>query len=91
MRRFVIRQHEVLAYDKNWDGSRAFFHTENELIRWRELNYDQIGVGNARFSRALQILRDLALVERRDGVKTLLLTPDGNQLLKRELAGFLKK
>ena len=49
MRRFVIRQHEVLAYDKNWDGSRAFFHTENDLIRWRQLNYDQIGVGNALF------------------------------------------
>src|SRR5207247_9025544 len=86
IRRFVVRQHEVLAYDKNWDGSRAFFHTEHDLIRWRQLNYDEIGVGNARFSRALQILRDLALVERRDGEKKLLLTQAGSQLLNRELA-----
>ena len=91
MRRFVIRQHEVLAYDKNWDGSRAFFHSENDLIRWRQLNYDQIGVGNARFSRALQILRDLALVERRDGEKKLLLTQHGSQLLKRELAALAQR
>lgn len=88
MRRFVIRQHEVLAYDKNWDGSRAFFHTENDLIRWRQLNYDEIGVGNARFSRALQILRDLALVERHDDEKKYVLTPDGNQWLKQELAAL---
>jgi hypothetical protein len=88
MRRFVVRQHEVLAYDKNWDGSRAFFHTDSDLIRWRKLNYDEIGVGNARFSRALQILRDLALVERRDGARTLALTEDGSQCLKRELAAL---
>jgi len=91
MRRFVVRQHEVLAYDKNWDGSRAFFHTENDLIRWRQLNYDEIGVGNARFSRALQILRDLALVERADGEKKLVLTQDGNQWLKQELAALAQK
>lgn len=91
MRRFVVRQHEVLAYDKNWDGSRAFFHTENDLIRWRQLNYDEIGVGNARFSRALQILRDLALVERADGEKKLVLTQDGSQWLKQELAALAQK
>jgi hypothetical protein len=91
MRRFVIRQHEVLAYEKNWDGSRAFFHSENDLIRWRQLNYDEIGVGNARFSRALQILRDLALVERRDGEKKLVLTPDGGQWLQRELTALAQQ
>lgn len=91
MRRFVVRQHEVLTYDKNWDGSRAFFHTENDLIRWRQLNYDEIGVGNARFSRALQILRDLALVERAEGEKKLVLTQDGSQWLKQELAALAQK
>ena len=91
MRRLVVRQHEVLAYDKNWDGSRAFFHTENDLIRWRQLNYDEIGVGNARFSRALQILRDLALVEGADGEKKLVLTQDGSQWLKQELAALTQK
>ena len=91
IRRFVVRQHEVLAYDKNWDGSRAFFHTENDLIRWRQLNYDEIGVGNARFSRALQILRDLALVQQARGEKKLVLTQDGSQWLKQELAALAQK
>lgn len=86
-RRFVVRQHEVLAYDKNWDGSRAFFHTEQDHIRWRQLNYDQIGVNNSRFSRALQILQDLGLVIHDEADKRLFkLTGDGKAQLKRELA-----
>ncbi len=87
IRRFVIRQHEVLAYGKNWDGSRAFFHTEQDHIRWRQLNYDQIGVNNSRFSRALQILQDLGLVIHDEADKRLFkLTGDGKVQLKRELA-----
>lgn len=87
LRRFVVRQHEVMAYDKHWDGSKAFFHTENDLIRWRELSYDEIGVRNGRFSRALQILRDLALVEQnRPG-----LTKDGVRWLNSELAEMATK
>jgi hypothetical protein len=91
-RRFVVRQHEVLAYDKNWDGSRAFFHTEQDHIRWRQLNYDQIGVNNSRFSRALQILQDLGLVLHDEADKRLFkLTADGKAQLKRELAGMEQK
>ena len=91
-RRFVVRQHEVLAYDKNWDGSRAFFHTEQDHIRWRQLNYDQIGVNNSRFSRALQILQDLGLVLHDEADKRLfILTADGKAQLKRELAGMEHK
>jgi hypothetical protein len=86
LRRFVVRQHEVLAYVKSWDGSRAFFHTEQDLIRWRQLNYDQIGVNNSRFPRALQILQDLGLVARdADDRAVLRLTADGETQLKREL------
>ena len=91
-RRFVVRQHEVLAYDKNWDGSRAFFHTEQDHIRWRQLNYDQIGVNNSRFSRALQILQDLGLVIHDESDKRFFkLTADGKAQLKRELAGMKLK
>ena len=91
-RRFVVRQHEVLAYDKNWDGSRAFFHTEQDHIRWRQLNYDEIGVNNSRFSRALQILQDLGLVIHDEADKRLFkLTGDGKAQLKRELAGMEHK
>ena len=91
IRRFVVRQHEVLAYDKNWDGSSAFFHTENDLIRWRQLNYDEIGVGNARFSRALQILRDLAFIVEVTDKRKFVLAQDGIQWLKRELAELAQK
>lgn len=87
IRRFVVRQHEVLAYIKDWDGSRAFFHTEQDHIRWRQLNYDEIGVNNARFSRALQILQDLGLVIYDEAdTESFKLTGDGKAQLKRELA-----
>jgi hypothetical protein len=87
IRRFVVRQHEVLAYDKNWDGSRAFFHTEQDHIRWRQLNYDQIGVNNSRFFRALQILQDLGLIIHDEvDLRLLKLTGDGKTQLKHELA-----
>jgi len=92
IRRFVIRQHEVLAYIKASDGSRAFFHTEQDHIRWRQLNYDEIGVNNSRFSRALQILQDLGLVIHDEADKRLFkLTADGKAQLKREFAGMEQK
>lgn len=92
IRRFVVRQHEVLAYMKSWDGSRAFFHTEQDHIRWRQLNYDKIGVNNSRFPSALQILQDLGLVVHDEGDKRLLrLTADGKARLKHELSEMGQK
>jgi hypothetical protein len=86
--RFVVSQHEVLSYEKVWDGSRALFQSEQGVIRWRGLSYDDIVVGNSRFNSAVQILTDLALVERKeDGSSLEKLTAEGKRLLKTELAG----
>ncbi len=48
--RFVVSQHEVLSYEKVWDGSRALFHSEQGVIRPRGLSYDSIVVENSRFN-----------------------------------------
>jgi hypothetical protein len=87
--RFVVSQHEVLSYEKVWDGSRALFHSEQGVIRWRGLSYDDIVVGNSRFNSAVQVLTDLALVERKeDGSVLEKLTAEGKRFLKAELAGM---
>jgi hypothetical protein len=90
--RFVVRQHEVLSYEKVWDGTRALFHSEQGVIRWRGLSYDDIVVENSRFYSAVQILEDLALVEHDDNDRWLAkLTAEGKIFLKGELARMEKK
>jgi len=83
--RFVVRQHEALALDKSWSGSRAFFHTDQDVIRWRDLNYDRPTCHNPRFTSAVLILKDLNLL-RTDKNKSdiLQLSPEGQEFLKEE-------
>lgn len=83
--RFVVRQHEALALDKSWSGSRAFFHTDQDVIRWRDLNYDGPTCHNPRFTSAVLILKDLNLL-RTDKNKSdiLQLSPEGQEFLKEE-------
>jgi hypothetical protein len=89
IRRFVVSQHEVLAYEKVWDGSRALFHSEQGVIRPRGLSYDSIVVENSRFNSAVQILTDLALVEHEEGDRSRMkLTAEGKRFLRAELAGM---
>jgi hypothetical protein len=90
--RFVVRQHEVLSYEKVWDGTRALFHSEQGVIRWRGLSYDDIVVENSRFYSAVQILEDLALVEHDNNDRwQVKLTAEGGKFLKGELARMEKK
>ena len=59
------------------------------MIRWRGLSYDDIVVGNSRFNSAVQVLTDLALVERKeDGSVVEKLTAEGKRFLKAESAGM---
>jgi hypothetical protein len=89
--RFVVKQHEVLSYEKVWDGTRALFHSESGVIRWRGLSYDEIVVENSRFYSAVQILVDLALVEHDDNDRWLAkLTVEGRKFLKGELVRMEK-
>jgi hypothetical protein len=81
-----------LSYEKVWDGTRALFHSEQGVIRWRGLSYDDIVVENSRFYSAVQILEDLALVEHDDNDRWLAkLTAEGKIFLKGELARMEKK
>jgi hypothetical protein len=90
--RFVISQHEVLSCEKVCDGSRALFHGEQGVIRWRGLSYDDIAVENSRFYSAVQILEDLALAEHEDSNWSLVkLTAEGGRFLRGELARMEKK
>ena len=90
--RFVINQHEILSYDKVWDGSRALFHSEQGVIRWRGLSYDEIVVENSRFYSAVQVLEDLALAEHEDDERWQVnLTAEGKKFLGGELASMERK
>jgi hypothetical protein len=85
IRKFVVRQHETLAYDKSRSGGKILFHTEQGRIIGRHIPYDNIGVTNPRFPSAIQIITDLGWIrERDDGV--LDLTGDGRACLTRELS-----
>jgi len=85
--RFVVRQHEVLSYDKSSDGSSSFFHTDQESIHWRNRNYDRPSCHNPRLRSAILILKDLALLaEDTEDPSILALTAEGDKLLREELA-----
>jgi len=49
--------------------------------------YDTVGVGNPRFRSALQVLKDLSLLEDSDDEITEL-TKDGQQILRELLLGI---
>jgi hypothetical protein len=90
--RFVVKQHEVLSYEKVWDGTRALFHSEQGMIRGRGMTYDTISVENSRFNSAVQILADLALLEHDDNDWLLTrLTAEGAKFLKGELGRMKEK
>lgn len=52
-------------------------------------SYDKIGIGNPRLGSAIQILKDLGLMEDDDDEVTYL-TDEGKRFLKRELAKEVK-
>jgi len=82
LNRYVIRLHLSLAYQR----SGSFFYVDGERIRGRGKRYDEPGYGNGRFPSALRILEDLRLVatDPDDGLTRR--TPDGDKVLKAELA-----
>ena len=85
--RFVVRLHEVLAFDKSWTGTKAFFHTDQDVIRWHNLNYDEPACGNPRLMNSVQILKDLSLIENDESHPEILcLKKDGKLLLEKELS-----
>lgn len=83
--RFVLQQHEMLAYEKSHSGGRSILQRDGMRV-FATGNYDGISAGNVRYSSALKILQDLRFLEALDS-GNLSLTPDGEFCLRTEL-GF---
>ena len=81
--RFVIREHELLGYDKGADNSSIILHFIGDRLT-ASGDYGQIGIGNPRLGNAIRVLQDLTLIEAVDG-GFLRLTPDGRRWLHHEL------
>jgi hypothetical protein len=82
--RYVVQQHQAMSYEKSWAGDRCLLQTDGPKV-FSTGAYDEIGMGNPRLGSAMQILKDLGLMEDNDDGVTHL-AAEGKQLLKRELA-----
>jgi len=82
--RFVIRQHEALAYEKSRGGTKALLQVDGDRVR-EQGQYGAIGVGNPRFNNALRILKDLGLLADDNDAKLTVLTAEGRQFVEEEL------
>jgi hypothetical protein len=81
--RFVVQQHQSMAYEKTMKGERCLLQVDGAKIR-AELPHEKIGIGNPRFHSAVQILTDLGLlkVDENDVIR---LTQQGDEWLRSEL------
>lgn len=81
--RFVVQQHQSMAYEKTAAGDRCLLEVDGERVISDSV-FDKIGLGNPRLGSAIQILSDLALLaEDDDGIYRV--TADGLSMLKTEL------
>src|SRR5262249_3169022 len=75
--RNVVRQHQSMSYEKSLTGDRCLLQRDDAKI-FSTGEYDDIGLGNPRLGSAIQILKDLALMEdKEDGVTHL--TQEGKE------------
>ena len=82
--RYVVQQHQSMSYEKTSTGDRCLLQVDGQKVVSTG-DYDEIGMGNPRLHSAIQILKDLGLMEDDDDGVTYL-TTEGKQFLKRELA-----
>lgn len=87
--RFVVQQHQSMAYEKTASGDRCLLEVDGERVI-SDSAFDKIGLGNPRLGRAIQILTDLALL-RADDDGLLHVTDDGLDVLTRELDREVEK
>lgn len=81
--RFVVQQHQSMAYVKTAAGDRCLLEVDGERVLSDSV-VEKIGLGNPRLGSAIQILTDLALLaENDDG--TIHVTQDGLNVLQSEL------
>jgi hypothetical protein len=84
LRRYVVQHHQSLSYEKTAGGDRCLLQVDGARVMSNSA-FDTIGVKNPRFRSALQILKDLALVEEGDDEVTRV-TKEGRRTLKELLA-----
>jgi hypothetical protein len=86
LRRFVVDQHQSMAYVKTKLGDRCLLQKDDNSTRLvAEEGFDKIGMGNPRLTSAIQILCDLGFISADDD-GLLVLTADGRHWLKTEMA-----
>lgn len=83
LHRYVVRQHQAMAYEKTAAGDRCILETDNSRI-YSHNEYRWINLGNPRFRSAVRILKDVAFLRELDGVGSVL-TPEGERFLDAEL------
>ena len=82
--RYVVQQHQSLSYEKTVAGERCLLQVDGLRVM-SNAAYDTVGVGNPRFRSALQVLKDLSLLEDTDDEITEV-TKDGRRILKESLS-----
>lgn len=78
--RFVVRQHEVLGYDKGAGSDSMILHSSDGVLTATG-EYGRVTIGNPRFRNAMQILVDLELLD----LAEVQLTADGAAWLEQEM------
>ena len=83
-----LQQHQSMSYEKTSTGDHCLLQVDGPKVVSTG-DYDEISMGNPRLRSAIQILKDLGLIEDdNDGITYL--TTEGKQFLKRELAKEIK-
>ncbi len=82
--RFVVQQHQSMAFEKTATGDRCLLEVDGERVT-SDAAYDKVGLGNARLGSAIQILTDLSLLSK-DEHGNRIVTPDGIAILETELS-----
>jgi predicted transcriptional regulator len=73
-----------MSYEKTSTGDRCLLQVDGPKVVSTS-DYEEIGMGNPRLHSAIQILKDLDLIEDDDNGVTYL-TTEGKQFIKQELA-----
>lgn len=82
--RYIVQQHQSMSYEKSLAGDRCLLQVDGQKV-FSTGGFNKIGMGNPRLGSAVQILRDIGLLDD-DEEGVIRLTTEGRHFLKRELA-----
>ena len=81
--RYIIQQHQSMSYEKTSTGDRCLLQIDGQKV-FSPGGFDEFGIGNPRLGSAIQILKDIGLLEDDEDTVTRL-TTEGKKLLNKEL------